>query len=548
MAAVGGLTLILAQQVSLALASGPTVETSRWWPIAAALAARTALAFVGSVLLGQAATQFSTALRLALVRRSLNAPLAFHDARFSANLVSVFVGDVGMVQELLRVSLPAAAQHLPTVLAAGIVVLVVDWRLALSLAALGAPLVVGVALTGRAVRRATLAGQDTLGQLAVVAGESVSGVRVLKALSAERFMVARFQRLTRQLDHWRRRRTLLTAMLESLAPAGIIIIAIVGALLVQTELAAGRLTTSTLVTFASFGTVLGASLFASVRAYAGLEPVLGAYRRILALLDAAEDEPATGRPFQRGEGRLTLERVSFRYPTGGGVRAVTLTIEPGEVVALVGPNGAGKSTLISLLLRFYAPDEGRITLDGQCAADIALAEWRRQFALVTRDSAVFGVSVAENIALGRPDASEADIRAAAEATRLDEVIRQLPDGLRADVGENGVRLSSGQRQRLVLARALLQDPLIVILDEATTSLDRESEAALREALARWAGRRTVIVISHHSLEDWPITRRIRMENGVVVSDEPVHPQGCVEAASSETARSTSTGSSGQTSP
>jgi ABC-type multidrug transport system fused ATPase/permease subunit len=542
MAAVGGLTLVLARQVSIALASVPAVEASHWWPVAAALTARTALALVGSLLLGHAATQFSTALRLALVRRSLNAPLAFHDARFSANLVSVFVGDVGMVQELLRVSLPAAAQHLPTVLTAWITLLLVDWRLALSLAALGAPLVVGVALTGRAVRRATLAGQETMGQLAVVAGESVSGVRVLKALSGERFMVERFSHLTRQLDHWRRRRTLLTAILESLAPAGIIVVAIVGALLIQVELASGRLTTANLVTFASFAAVLGASLFAAVRAYAGLEPVLGAYRRILAILEAAEDEPAAGRPFERGEGRLTLERVSFRYPTGGGVREVTLTIEPGEVVALVGPNGAGKSTLISLLLRFYPPDEGQITLDGQSAADVALAEWRRQFALVTRDSAVFGVSVAENIALGRPGASEADLRAAAEAMGLDELIRQLPGGWRADVGENGVRLSSGQRQRLVLARALLQDPLIVILDEATTSLDRESEAALREAVARWAGRRTVIIISHQSLDDWPITRRIRLEGGMVVSDEPVRRQGSIEAAGLKTTHSIGGGS------
>ncbi|MCS6801258.1 MAG: ABC transporter ATP-binding protein [Chloroflexota bacterium] len=523
MMAVGSLTLLLAGHVGAALSSLPALDPSRWLPVAGLLAARTALALAGTALLGYTANEFSTALRLALLRRSLNAPLAFHDARFSANLVSVFVADIGMAQELLRVVLPALAQHVPTILVAWVVLLVVDPHLALGLAALGAPTVLGIALLGRGIRRTTLAAQETVGQLAVVASESVSGIRTLKALGGQHFMIERFTRLTRQLDTWRRRRTVLNALLDGLAPAGIIIVAIAGVFLVHAELAAGRLTTSALLTFASFAAVLGASLFAVVRAYAGLEPVIGAMRRVIALLDAADDEPTAGQPFQRGAGCLTLDRVSFRYPNGGGIREVSLTLAPGEVVALVGPNGAGKSTLVSLLLRFYPPDEGRILLDGQEAREIALAEWRRQFALVTRDPALFAVSIAENIALGRPGATEAEVRAAAEAMRLDALIDRLPAGLHAHVGENGVQLSAGQRQRLVLARALLQDPLIVIFDEATTSLDRESEQALREAVARWAGRRTIILISHGSLDGWPITRQIRMENGTIVSDEPVRP-------------------------
>jgi ABC-type multidrug transport system fused ATPase/permease subunit len=152
---------------------------------------------------------------------------------------------------------------------------------------------------------------------------------------------------------------------------------------------------------------------------------------------------------------------------------------------------------------------------------VALPAWRRQFALVTRDPVVFAVSVAENIALGRAGATEPEIRAAAEAMQLGPVLERLPGGLAAEVGENGVRLSSGQRQRLVLARALLQDPLVVIFDEATASLDRESEAALREAAARWVGRRTLILISHGSLEGWPVSRVVRMENGTIVSDERI---------------------------
>lgn len=513
------MTLLIAREASAAMANFPNFTASAWLPIAAALAMRTALALIGAALLGHAANAYSTALRLALLRRALYAPIAFHDARYSANLVSVFVSDIGMVQELLRVVLPAVAQHVPTIAIAWVAVLLVDWQLALGLAALGAPLVIGVALTGRGIRRATLAAQTTMGQLAIVAGESVSGARALKALGAEGFVLDRFARLTRELDRWRRKRTLLTALLDGLAPTGLIIVAIAGAYLVKAELDSGRLTPSHLLAFASFAAVLGASLFAAVRAYAGLEPVVGAYRRVAALLDAATDEPSGGAPFLRGAGRLSLDGVSFRYPTGGGVHDLSFTIEPGEIVAIEGPNGAGKSTLVSLLLGFYRPERGSILLDGQCSETVALAEWRRQFALVSRDPAVFAVSVAENIALGRPGATVDEVRAAAAAMGLDSALDRLPDGLNAEVGENGVRLSAGQRQRLALARALLQDPLVIIFDEATTSLDRESEAALREAATRWAGRRTLILISHSSLDGWPITRRIRLEDGAIVADE-----------------------------
>jgi ATP-binding cassette subfamily B protein len=189
------------------------------------------------------------------------------------------------------------------------------------------------------------------------------------------------------------------------------------------------------------------------------------------------------------------------------------------VLAIVGPNGSGKSTLVYLMLKFYLPQQGAIHLDTTAMAEADTASWRNRFAVVTRDPAIFSLTVAENIALGRPDATAAEIEAAAKAVRLHDVIEKLSGGYGAQVGESGVRLSAGQRQRLALARIFLQDPSVIILDEATTSLDRDSEEALAEAMRQWIGRRTLIIISHQPITQWPVTRTLRLEAGRIVSGE-----------------------------
>lgn len=272
---------------------------------------------------------------------------------------------------------------------------------------------------------------------------------------------------------------------------------------------------------AAFG-VLGGSGVGLVRAYTSFQIVRGASRRISALWDAAEEEHTLGAPLPDVMGPIIFDRVSFEYePDQGGVYTVSLRIEPGEVVAIVGPNGAGKSTLARLLLRFYEPQNGQLLLGEREAESFDLLAWRRQFAVVTRDPAIFSLSIADNIRLARIDADPEEIRKAALSVRLHEFIEHLPGGYAAVVGEAGISLSSGQRQRLALARVFLQDASVIVLDEGMVSLDHDMEQVFTEAIHHWAGHKTVILITHQIDSSWPLTRVVRMERGRVVGNELV---------------------------
>jgi ABC-type multidrug transport system fused ATPase/permease subunit len=198
-------------------------------------------------------------------------------------------------------------------------------------------------------------------------------------------------------------------------------------------------------------------------------------------------------------GEIVFEKVAFRYPSRPEVqvlRDICLNIEPGQRVALVGPSGAGKSTIVSLLMRFYEPEAGSIRIDGRNAQDYGLRELRGQMAIVPQDVLLFGGTIAENIAYGRPGASETEIVAAAGQANADEFIRAFPDGYQTRVGERGVQLSGGQRQRVAIARAILRDPAILLLDEATSSLDSASESLVLQALDRLMEGRTSLIIAH----------------------------------------------------
>ena len=194
---------------------------------------------------------------------------------------------------------------------------------------------------------------------------------------------------------------------------------------------------------------------------------------------------------------MVFDRVYFKYGSGDQVlQAVNFTMAPGEVVALVGPSGAGKTSIANLMCRFYDPVEGRVTIDGHDLRDIKLNSLRRQVAVVLQDSFLFNNTVAENLHYGKPDASRAELIAAARAANAHDFIRQLPDGYNTEVGERGVKLSGGQKQRLALARAILADPRILILDEATSSVDAEAEYLIQQALERVLKNRTALIIAH----------------------------------------------------
>jgi ATP-binding cassette subfamily B protein len=237
--------------------------------------------------------------------------------------------------------------------------------------------------------------------------------------------------------------------------------------------------------------------------YAQVQKALGATERVLEILDESTEaiqlEYAGDGEVARLEGAIRFVDVSFEYPSRNDrtvIRDLSFSVSPGEKLAVVGPSGAGKSTLVSLVQRFYAPSQGQIVVDGQEISEYPLTDYRRNLAVVPQDVILFGGTIEENIAYGKPGASQDEIRAAAKKANALEFIESFPESFKTVVGERGVKLSGGQRQRIAIARAVLRDPAILILDEATSSLDSESERLVQDALNQLMEGRTSIIIAH----------------------------------------------------
>jgi len=400
--------------------------------------------------------------------------------------------------------------------------------LVVGLALLAAPLTLFILGSGRALRRVAAEAQTVLGQMAVTAQETFRSIDTVKVLRQERFFVERVSDAAGRLLTLKKKRAFLVALADSGAPAVATLLVLAGSYWVHLEFSAGRIRLDQSAVFTLGLLVLAASGRQILLAHGQLEATLGAAERIEEYLQAAAPERdsvvASADARVDAHAALVLEDVAFAYPDGrAGVADIDLTIAPGEMLAVVGPNGAGKSTLARLLLGLYTPARGRVRLGSAVLGEAGLEGWRRHFAYLTRDPAIFSISVADNIALGRTGATMDDVRQAACLVGLDPLLAGLPDGYETVVGESGGRLSSGERQRLVLARLFLQDPRVILLDEATTSLDAESEAALRQAVTGLAASRIVVIIAHDLDEAWPVTRLVRIESGRIVEDRPLAP-------------------------
>jgi ATP-binding cassette subfamily B protein len=285
------------------------------------------------------------------------------------------------------------------------------------------------------------------------------------------------------------------------------------------DVLAGRLSAGELSAFVFYAAIVATGAGTVSEVWGELQRAAGATERLMELLDTppAVVAPALAQPLPaRSRGAVQFEAVSFCYPTRPGVAALagfSLAVRPGERVALVGPSGAGKSTVMALLLRFYDPAAGRVLLDGVDIARCDPRAVRRQFALVPQDPVIFAASVTDNVRYGRPDASDAEVRAACEAAHAMDFVERLPRGFATDLGERGIRLSGGQRQRLSIARALLADRPVLLLDEATSSLDAESERKVALALEGLMRGRTTLVIAHRLATVQTADRIVVLEHG-----------------------------------
>ena len=460
-----------------------------------------------------------TDLRARVYDHLLKLPLDFYARRRSGELISRMTNDMAAVQQAVTMSIGEVVHYSLVLIGVLVAIFWLHWQLALiSLVVL--PLAaLAVSRYGSRIRAFSARMHERIGDMAAVVGETIGAIRVVKAFTMEGLSRSRFQEANERsfavsMKSVQAQATL-KPVVELILVTGMVVVLWAGG----REVLVGRLSVGELMSFLAYLGMLSQPVSALTHHFALVQQAAAAGERIGRLLQE-QTEPQASAALQtlpRITGRVEFQNVSFAYEPGTPVlEDVSFTVEPGETVALVGPSGAGKSTLVNLIARFYDPDAGSVRVDGYDLKSVDPRSLRRQIGLVPQDPVLFGVSIAENIAVSRPDAKMEEIRQAAELAYAHDFITRLPAGYDTVAGERGASLSGGQRQRIAIARAILADPRILILDEATSALDSESEVAIHAALQRIRQGRTVILIAHRASTVMMADRIIVLDRGRVV--------------------------------
>jgi subfamily B ATP-binding cassette protein MsbA len=445
----------------------------------------------------------------------------FFAERRSGELVSRISSDLAVLQSTLSTYVSEFSRQ-SLLLVGGIVLLTLTHPRLTTTTLSVVPVVVGAALLfGRALRRASTGVQDRVAEAMGSAEEALGQIRTVQSFTREAEETRRFGAQLAEVVAAAIRRAMIRASLfgvvGSIAFCGIVVVLWQGGVLVLQ----GLLTPGALVSFLLYAITVAGAVGSLASRFGSYQESVGAAGRVFELLETKSSvappwhPEALSRPVR---GEVVMDRVSFRYGDALPfvLEDVSLRIAPGEVVALVGPSGAGKTTIASLIPRFWDVTEGRVTLDGHDVRSLGFDDLRGSIGMVPQDPALFSGTVRENIAYARPDASEADVLAAARAAHALEFIERLPTGLETRVGERGIKLSGGQRQRIAIARVFLKNPAVVILDEATSSLDSESERLVEEAMEELLRSRSTLIIAHRLSTVLRADRLVVLERGRVV--------------------------------
>jgi ATP-binding cassette subfamily B protein len=449
-------------------------------------------------------------------------PAYFETAR-TGDILSRMTADVGLLQSLIGSAISMGLRNAVTGIGAVAMMIVTSAKLAGIMLVVVPLVVLPLMMFGRRERKLSRTAQERVADLAATAEETLNGLRTVQAFTHEGVDRARFGReVENSVAAALRRVASRTALILTVILLGF------GAITFSLwvggrDVVEGRMTGGELSAFVFYAVLLASSVATFSELWGEIQRAAAAADRLLELLSAksAVEAPADPLPLPApSRGHVAFERVRFAYPTRPGQSAldgISFEVRPGETVAIVGPSGAGKTSLFQLLLRFYDPQAGRVTLDGVDIARVDPAALRARLGLVAQEPTIFSATAAENIRYGRPDASDAEVRAAAEAAAAHGFISALPEGYATHLGARGVTLSGGQRQRIAIARAILRDPPVLLLDEATSALDAESEQAVQQALERLAEGRTTLVVAHRLATVRRADRILVMEAGRIVA-------------------------------
>jgi len=496
-------------------------EVDRLTLILVGIFAITALASaLRAVAFGRAGERIVSKLRVDLYRALMGQETAFFDGEKIGELSSRLSSDATILQSTLTANVSMVLRNGIQVIGAMGMMVYISAKLTLVMLVVIPPVALGAVFYGRRVRKLSREAQDALAKSSDVAVESMSGIRTVRSFAAEKKEVLRYESAILKTLDLAFRRIRLSSMFFGLTSflgfsAGAAVLWYGARLLATDEITAGSLATFMM------NTVQVAFAFSSLaELWTDVQRASGASERVFELLHRQPQIANSGGEAPSAvEGRVEFKDVTFAYPTRKDVtvlRRFNLKLEPGEVVALVGPSGGGKSTIASMLYRLYDPEQGQLLLDGVPYSKLD-PEWlRRQVGVVAQEPLLFSTSIAENIRYGRPEATEAEVEAAAKTANAHDFISAFPEKYQTLVGERGIQLSGGQKQRVAIARAVLKNPRILILDEATSALDSESEHLVREALDRLMKGRTTLVIAHRLSTVKDANRVVVLESGSVV--------------------------------
>ncbi|WP_116132964.1 ABC transporter transmembrane domain-containing protein [Tropicimonas sp. IMCC34043] len=463
-------------------------------------------------------------IRKAVFDRMIGMSPAFFEQLMTGEVISRITTDTTLILSVIGSSVSWFLRNLLLFFGGLAMMFFTSGKLTLMVLAIVPVVIVPILALGRRLRVLSRKNQDWIAQSAGRASEALQAAQTVQAYSHEAATRAGFADVTEESYNTAKTRigvrAALTMIIIFVVFSGILGVLWIGA----RDVRADTMTAGQLVQFLIYAGIMAASVAALSEIWGELQRAAGATERLVELLHAKDevDDPVTPRALPKpARGEIAFDDVVFHYPSRpetAALHGVSFTVRPGEQVALVGPSGAGKTTVLQLLLRFYDPKAGAIRLDGVALPEMARSEFRKALALVPQDPVIFADTARENIRFGRPEATDAEVEAAARAAAAHDFIASLPEGYDSYVGERGVMLSGGQKQRIAIARAILRDAPVLLLDEATSALDAESERAVQDAVAALSEGRTTLIVAHRLATVKQADRILVFDGGRIVAE------------------------------